>query len=58
MGFWYFLLLFAGIFFIGKGILGKKNFGWVFGGLLCISFSIFMFSPGSDVIISKIFNLD
>jgi hypothetical protein len=58
MGFWYFILLFVGLFLVIKGLLGKKRFSLVLTGLLCISFSIFMFSPGSDEFISGIFNLD
>ena len=58
MGFWYFLILFVGLFLVIKGLLGKKRFSLVFIGLLCISFSIFMFSPGSDEIISGLFNLN
>jgi hypothetical protein len=58
MGFWYFLILFAGLFLVIKGLLGKKRFSFVVVGLLCISFSIFMFSPGSDEIISELFNLN
>lgn len=57
MGFWYFLILFLGLFLVIKGIFGKKRFVLILMGLLCISFSIFMFSPGSDEIISRLFNL-
>ncbi|WP_172954386.1 hypothetical protein [Solibacillus sp. R5-41] len=58
MGFWYFLILFVGLFLVIKGLIGGKKISLVFAGLLCISFSIFMFSPGSDEIISKLFSLD
>jgi len=58
MGFWYFLILFIGLFLVIKGLLGDKRFALVLIGLLCISFSIFMFSPGSDEIISGLFNLN
>lgn len=58
MGFWYFLLLFVGLFLIVKGLRGNKKISLVFVGIICISFSIFMFSPGSDEIISELFNLN
>ena len=58
MGLWYFLILFVGLFLVIKGLLGKKRFSLVLIGLLCISFSIFMFSPGSDEVISELFNLN
>lgn len=58
MGFWYFLLLFVGLFLVVKGLFKNKNLGLILLGLLCISFSIFMFSPGSDELISDIFNLN
>ncbi|WP_235822830.1 hypothetical protein [Cytobacillus massiliigabonensis] len=64
MGFWYFLILFLGIFFVIKGFFMKKSsllikkMGFVIVGLVCISFSIFMFSPGSAEIISNLFNMD
>jgi len=64
MGVWYFLILFVGLFFVFKGLFMKKQsllimkIGIVFVGLLCISFSIFMFSPGSAEIISDLLNLE
>ncbi len=58
MGFWYFLILFVGLFLVIKGLLGIKRLSSILIGLLCISFSIFMFSPGSEEIISKLFNLN
>lgn len=58
MGFWYFLILCIGFFLFVKGVLGNKRISFIFLGLLCLSFSIFMFSPGSDEIISKLFNLN
>lgn len=64
MGFWYFLILFLGLFLMMKGLFIKKppllikKIGFVFVGLLCISFSIFMFSSGSAEIISDLLNLD
>lgn len=58
MGFWYFLILFVGLFLVVKGLLGHKKFSLVIVGLLCISLSLFMFSPGSAEIISKLFNLN
>lgn len=58
MGFWYFLILFVGIFFVIKGLLGNKKFILIVVGLLCIALSIFMFSPGSAEIISEIFHLN
>ncbi|HWI49807.1 MAG TPA: hypothetical protein VNU45_16465, partial [Rummeliibacillus sp.] len=63
-GFWYFLILILGLFLITKGLFMKKpsllikKIGFVFLGLLCISLSIFMFSTGSEKIISDLFNLD
>jgi len=63
MGVWYFLILFVGLFFVIKGIFMKKQsllikkISFVFVGLLCISCSIFMFSPGSAEIISDLLNL-
>lgn len=64
MGVWYFLILFVGLFLIFKGLFTKKQsllmkkMGIVFLGVLCISFSIFMFSPGSAEIISNLLNLE
>lgn len=58
MGFWYFLILFIGLFLIGKALISKKRYCLILVGLLCITFSIFMFSPGSDEIISNLFNLN
>lgn len=60
MGFWYFLILFVGIFLVLKGLRGNKNknISLIIVGLLCTAFSIFMFSPGSAEIISELFNLD
>ncbi|MGE7911129.1 hypothetical protein [Lysinibacillus xylanilyticus] len=62
MGVWYFLILVVGLFLIFKGLLMKKQsllimkIGILFVGLFCISFSIFMFSPGSAEIISDLLN--
>ncbi len=58
MGFWYFLILFAGVFLVVKGLSGDKRISLIIVGLLCIGFSIFMFSPGSADIISELLNLD
>ncbi len=64
MGVWYFLILFVGLFLIFKGLFMKKQsmlmkkIGIVFVGLLCIAFSIFLFSPGSAEIISDLLNLE
>jgi high-affinity Fe2+/Pb2+ permease len=64
MGFWYFIILFIGLFLFIKGILMKKpllavkKISLVFMGLVCISFSIFMFSPGSAEIISDFLDLN
>ena len=58
MGVWYFLLLLVGLFLVIKGLLRDKKISLILVGLLCISFSIFMFSPGSDAIISELFNLN
>lgn len=57
MGFWYFLIFLIGLFLVIKGLFRNKKIGLIFVGLLCISFSIFMFSPGSAEIISELFNL-
>lgn len=63
MGVWYFLILFVGLFFVIKGIFMRKQsllikkISFVFVGLLCISFSIFMFTPGSAEIISDLLSL-
>ncbi|MGP4077784.1 hypothetical protein [Halobacillus sp. K22] len=57
MGFWYFLILFAGIFLVVKGLSRNKEISLVFIGFLCIAFSIFMFTPGSDEMIAELFNL-
>lgn len=57
MGFWYFLILFVGIFLVVKGLRGNKRISFVIVGLLCIAFSIFMFSPGSAEVVSELFNL-
>ncbi|MHA6253349.1 hypothetical protein [Oceanobacillus sp. CAU 1775] len=57
MGFWYFLILFLGIFLVIQGLRGDKKYSLVVEGTLCIAFSIFMFSPGSAEIISELFNL-
>ncbi|MDP4550111.1 hypothetical protein Q9251_04355 [Alkalihalobacillus macyae] len=56
MGIWYFLILFVGIFLVVKGLLGNKRNGLVLIGVISIAFSIFMFQPGSDEIISELFN--
>lgn len=63
MGFWYFLILFFGLFLVIKGLFMKKSLllikiSYVIVGLLCISISIFMFSPGSAEIISELFKLN
>jgi hypothetical protein len=58
MGFWYFLILFVGIFLVVKGLRGNKKISLIIVGLLCTAFSKFMFSPGSAEIISELFNLD
>jgi hypothetical protein len=57
MGVWYFLILFIGIYLVVTGLRGNKKISLVFIGLLCIAFSIFMFTPGSDEVISRLFNL-
>ncbi len=56
MGIWYFLILFVGIFLVVKGLLGNKRNGLVLIGVISIAFSIFMFKPGSDEIISETLN--
>jgi len=58
MGFWYILILFSGLFLVIKGLVGKKKVILILAGLLCVSFSIFMFTPGSDEIISNLLNLN
>jgi len=57
MGFWYFLLLFLGLIFVVKGLLGNKKYSLVVIGIVCIGLSIFMFSSQSDEIISELLNL-
>lgn len=63
MGFWYFLLLFLGSFLVVNGLLIRrtssiiKKIGFVIVGLLCISFSIFMFQQGSAEKILTLFNM-
>ncbi|MGF7013284.1 hypothetical protein HNR27_000612 [Ornithinibacillus bavariensis] len=58
MGFWYFLILFVGILLVVKGLGRNKKISLVFIGILCIAFSIFMFSPGSAKIISELLYLN
>lgn len=58
MGFWYFLLLFVGLVLVVKGLLGSKKYSLVVIGIVCIAFSIFMFSPGSAEIISELLHLN
>ncbi len=58
MGVWYFLLLFIGLFLVGKGLIGSKRISFVCIGALVILFALFMFSPGSDEIIADLLNLN
>lgn len=64
MGFWYFLILLAGLVLLFIGIFKKKHSSslrkltLVVTGLICISFALFMFSPGSAEVIADIFNLN
>ena len=64
MGFWYFLILFLGIFLVIRGLFMKKQstliikIYFVFIGVILISFAIFMFSPGSAEIIAELLNLN
>ena len=64
MGLWYFLILFIGFCLVITGLLLKNRFsilikiGFVAVGLLCISFSLFMFSPGSAEVIADLLNLN
>lgn len=62
MGLWYFLILFLGLFFVIRGIFLKKSslkkVSFIIVGIIFISFSIFMFSPGSVEIITDLFNLN
>ncbi|MGN4125535.1 hypothetical protein ACMGD3_11085 [Lysinibacillus sphaericus] len=64
MGFWYFLLLFLGLFLVIKGLFMKKpslfvnKISFVIVGLFCMSLSFFMFSPGSAEIMAKLLNLN
>ncbi|MCM3609670.1 hypothetical protein M4S82_00310 [Planococcus sp. MERTA32b] len=63
MGFWYFLILFIGLFLIFIGMFKKKHYSsvrkltLVVTGLICILFALFMFSPGSAEVIADLLNL-
>ncbi|EON72543.1 hypothetical protein [Lysinibacillus sphaericus] len=64
MGFWYFLLLFLGLFLVIKGLFMKKpslfvnKISFVLVGLFCMSLSFFMFSAGSAEIMAKLLNMN
>lgn len=64
MGFWYFLILFVGLVLLFIGIFKKKHYSsvrkllLVVTGLICISFALFMFSPGSAELIADLLNLN
>lgn len=59
MGFWYFLILFAGIFLIGMAFLKRSmNKGTklplLLAGTCMIAFSLFMFQDGSAEIVDHL----
>lgn len=64
MGFWYFLLFFLGVYLMIAGIGFQKQSSFfrkrvfVFTGLLCMSLSVFMFSPGSAEVFADLLKLD
>ena len=58
MGVWYFLILFIGLFLVGKGLIGRKRILFVCLGVFCVLFSLFMFSPGSDEMIAELLHLN
>ncbi|WP_421385276.1 hypothetical protein ACOJQI_11085 [Bacillus salacetis] len=66
MGFYYFIILFIGIYFIfaaciqafkHNSFLNKKGILSLTIGVLFIGLSIFLFSPGSSEIIADLLNL-
>ncbi|MCT4782110.1 MULTISPECIES: hypothetical protein [Exiguobacterium] len=62
MGFWYFLMLLIGGWFVIRSLFKKNTNGFirfgtlVIGGLL-IALGLFMFQDGSDAIVADLFNL-
>lgn len=64
MGFWYFLILFAGLALLLIGIFKKTRYSSVKQlaiagtGLIFISVALFMFSPGSAEVIADLLNLN
>ena len=64
MGFWYFLILLVGLALLFIGIFKKKHYSSVrkltvaVTGLICISFALFMFSPGSAEVVADFLNLN
>ncbi|MDQ0430169.1 hypothetical protein QOZ98_003005 [Planomicrobium stackebrandtii] len=64
MGFWYFLILLVGLVFLFIGLFKKKHYSsvrklnLVVTGLICTSFALFMFSPGSAEVVADLLNLN
>lgn len=65
MGFYYFIILFMGIFIIGAGLqffkqagLNKKAVFQGTAGLLFIGLAIFLFTPGSSDVMAGILGLN
>lgn len=60
MGFWYFLILFIGIFLLIRSISAYRNQQdykvTFFIGILLVLFSLFMFTPWSVQLIDLIFS--
>ncbi len=59
MGFWYFLILFIGIFFIIRALIKRsintfKKSTMVLTGTCMIAFSLFMFQDGSAEIVDNL----
>ncbi len=63
MGFWYFLTLFLGLFLVINGLFMKnsslvRKISCTALGILFVSFSIFMFLPGSAEIIAGLLKMN
>ncbi len=64
MGFWYFLLLFLGLFLVMKGLFMKKpslvvhKISFVIVGFSVCHYHFFMFSPGSAEIMAKLLHMN
>ena len=62
MGFWYFLLLFVGIYFIVQSFRKRtmstgKKIGVLLVGVLFVGVAIFMFQDGSAEFVANLLNL-